>query len=447
MIIADNQNMLKTFFQYSIPCIAGMFLTSFITVIDGMFIAWGLGEQGLAAVNLTLPVLYILLALTIMSGVGGVTLGGQSLGNGNKRQANHYFNYSLVVNVLINLAIILFLALFQEKVVQLLNAKGALRGLVRDYLGIMKFFYLFMMLNLTFSMFIRGEGKPHFSLMFGVVANLLNIILDYLFICKFNLGMKGAALATGLSVMLACGLGLAYFLSKRSVYKFTTIIMGLADLKKIVFLGSAEFVAQISVSIIIYIFNLVLLKRIGIQGIAAMTIVGYVSFVQNMVLTGIAVGIHPVLSYFFGAGNNRAILELTKIALAGVSGVGIVTFIIGFFGGDVIVGIFAKGEGTLNRMAAFGLQLYSLSFIFNGYNIITAAYFTSLGEAGKAAVVSMLRSLFLVIPMVLILPRLMGNAGIWLTPSLTEFMVFILSCCWMIKSRNGLRQGVGYHIL
>lgn len=440
MIQNNNQSMVKTFFQYSIPCIIGMFLTSFITIIDGMFIGWKMGTEGLAAVNLNLPVLYILLALTIMTGVGGVTLGAQSLGNKNNLHANHYFTVTMIINLFINFAVMLILILWQEPIIRLLNAKGILKELVRDYLGTMKFFYLFMMLNLSFSMFIRGEGKPQLSLMFGIIANILNIVLDYLFIFKFNLGMKGAALASGISVIIAFILGVLYFFSKHSVYKFTRIKIIQTDLKKIIFLGSAEFITQLSVSIITYVFNWVLLGRIGIEGVAAMTIVGYVSFIQSMILTGIAVGIHPVISYFFGAGNNKAVLELISIAFVGVISVGVFAFGIVHLGGDGIVGIFSKERGTFVRTAVIGLKIFSFSFIFNGYNIITAAYFTSRGEAKKAAVISALRSLFLVMIFVMLLPPLIGDAGIWLTVPITELLVFVLAYYWIKKSRKELHS-------
>jgi putative MATE family efflux protein len=299
--IEKEQSMFKTFISYSIPCIIAMFLTSFITIVDGMFIGWKMGEKGLAAVNLTLPVLYILLAVTIMIGVGGITLGAQSLGRQNRERANHYFTLAVVVSVIVNITAMMVLLLFQEQIIKLLNAKGVLTGYVRDYLGTMTFFYVFMMANLIFSMFIRSEGKPQLSLLFGIVSNIINIILDYIFIMKLEYGMRGAAIASGLSVFIAFVIGIIYFLSKRSVFKFQKFNPNINDLKKMFFYGSAEFVAQISLSITTYLFNWVLLKRIGINGVAALSIVGYVSFIQNMVLSGIAVGIHPVISFLFGA--------------------------------------------------------------------------------------------------------------------------------------------------
>jgi putative MATE family efflux protein len=411
-----------------------MFLTSFITIVDGMFIGWKMGENGLAAVNLTLPVLYILLAVTIMIGVGGVTLAAQSLGGQNRTRANHYFNFALLICIAVNVLAMIILLCCQDGIIRLLNAKGILVSYVRDYLSIMSCFYVFMMANLIFSMFIRSEGKPQLSLLFGIVSNILNIIMDYAFIMKLGYGMKGAAFASGLSILIAFVLGVLYFLSGKSLFKFNKPSFNIPDLKKMFFYGSAEFVAQISLSITTYIFNWVILKRIGINGVAALTIVGYVSFIQNMILTGIAVGIHPVMSFHFGARNKDKIFELLSIALKVVFFTGVIIFAIVNFAAKGIVEIFNDQNQELLNTANQGLKLFSIGFLVNGYNIIAATYFTSLGKAKAAAVISTLRSLVLISIFIFVLPYFMGNIGIWLTVPLTEGITFVVAYFWIKRS-------------
>jgi Na+-driven multidrug efflux pump len=163
VIEAKNQNVFKTFLTYAVPCILGMFLTSFIIVVDGIFVGRVVGERGLAAINLTLPVLYTLLAVSIMIGVGGVTLAARCLGERNAPRAHSFFTTAIGVSALFQLAALIVLFLFQDPIIALLNAKGIVAGYVRDYLGIMKYFYGLMMLNLTFTMFIRSEGKPQLA--------------------------------------------------------------------------------------------------------------------------------------------------------------------------------------------------------------------------------------------------------------------------------------------
>ena len=225
----QEKSTIKTFLNYSVPCIVGMFLTSFIIIVDGIFIGWTVGENGLAAVNLTLPVFYILMAVTITIGGGGVTLAAQSLGAKRNDRASHYFSFSLTAIVVINTIIVAMIAVFLDETVMLLNAKDVMYQYVKDFLSVVVYFYIFMMMNMAFSMFIRAEGKPQLSLFFGLAGNIFNIILDYVFIMRLDWGMKGATLASGIAVLLPFLFGIGYFLTKRSVYRFCNFNVNFID--------------------------------------------------------------------------------------------------------------------------------------------------------------------------------------------------------------------------
>jgi len=431
-----EKHIVKTFLSYTIPCIVGMLLTSFIIVVDGLFIGYQIGENGLAAINLTLPVMYILLAITILLGVGGVTLVAQSLGTGKNKDASYYFSVSLEAIACCNLLIIGVVKLFFPEILVLLGAIGDICGYVKDFLGILSYFYIFMMMNMAFSMFIRAEGKPKLSLFFGLAGNILNVILDYLFIIKFDWGMQGAALASGISVLLPFLLGMWYFLSGKSIFKISACSVNFVVLKNMIFLGMAEFIVQISVSVTTYIFNQVLLARLGLDGVAAFTIIGYVMFVENMIVTGIAVGIHPLISFYFGAKNSNAIWKLFKMAIAASFVTGLVIFGVAFALSDYIVGMFAHENQELRYIASVGLRFFSVAFILNGYNMMAAALFTSIGDAKKAVVISSLRSLILSVSFILLLPKIFGDIGIWLTPVMSELVTFALAYVMVIKCRT-----------
>jgi len=434
----EKENLLKTFLQYSIPCILGMFLTSFITVVDGMFIGWKLGGKGLAAVNLTLPVLYVLLGLTIMIGVGGVTLAMQSLGEKDPRRANKRFSLTLLMNAAVSVFAALLLIAFRDVLPGFLNAKGELYPYVRDYLGTMSYFYTFMMMNITFSMFIRGEGKPQLSLVFGILANIVNIVLDYLLIIRLDYGMKGAALASGISVCIAFTLGLLYFASGRSGFRYCSTSFDKEDLVSMIFNGASELIGQISISITTFLFNLVIIRNLGINGVAAFTIVGYISLIESMALTGIAQGIHPLISYSYGARDREGILLLLSIGARAAVAVGAIAFILSFGAAEGIIRVFAHGNAELISIAKGGIKLYSAAFLLNGYNVVASAYFTSLGDAKSSLVIAALRSLVLVSIFILVLPLLMGETGIWVTVPLTEAVTFAVAWLYIRRSKAAL---------
>ncbi|MDD2503722.1 MAG: MATE family efflux transporter [Clostridia bacterium] len=434
----DKSNLLKTFLQYSIPCILGMLLTSFITIVDGMFIGWKLGEKGLAAVNITIPVLYLLLGITIMVGVGGLTLAMHSLGGGNKSQADRRFTFTIVLNAVINLIATVVLIAFRDVIIGLLNVPGELLSYVRDYLGTMSYFYIFIMMNITFMMFIRGEGKPQLSLVFSILANTLNIVLDYLFIMRMGYGMKGAALATGISVIVAFTLSMLYFTCGRSAFRYSSLSFDMEDFKSIIFNGSSEFIGQISISISTFLFNFVIIRSIGINGVAAFTIVGYISLLQYMVITGITQGIHPLISYSFGAKDRESIFRLLSIGIKAVLLVGAIAFVLSFGATEGIVRIFSQENAELMKIANYGIKLYSITFFINGFNMVASAYFTSLGDARTSILISVLRSLLLINVLILVLPVFWGEAGIWLATPLSEAITFVVAYFYIKESKAKL---------
>lgn len=433
-----EKNIVTTFLNYSVPCVIGMFLTSFIIIVDGIFIGWKVGENGLAAVNLTLSVLYILLATTTMIGVGGVTLAAQSVGAKQNDTANCYFSFSLTAILVIDAIIVVALAVFLDEIVMLLGAEGIVYQYVKDFLGVLLYFYIFIMMNIAFSMFIRAEGKPRLSLVFGLAGNFINILLDYVFIVRLEWGMSGAALASGIAVLLPFLFGMGYFLQNRSVYRFCKFSVNLSDFKSILISGAAEFISQISVSITTAIFNLVLLERNGVNGVAALTIIGYVLFIHNMIITGIAVGIHPVISYNFGAKNIGMIFEFLATAVKAVFFVGLLMFMISFVAAENIIGIFSRENAELLHIGKLGLRCFSVAFLLIGYNFIATVFFTSIGETKVAALVSCLRSLVLIATFLMVLPYILGDMGIWLTAPLSEVVTFVVAYFLVNNSKEKL---------
>ncbi|HEX2947929.1 MAG TPA: MATE family efflux transporter [Clostridia bacterium] len=435
----SEKGLIKCFFGYSVPCIVGMFFTSFITIVDGIFIGNRLGGRGLAAVNLTLPVLYLLLGITIMIGIGGVTLATQSLGAGDRARAGRRFTLTLVLCVAVILPVVLLLRVFLDDIVFLLGSGEMLKEYVSDYLGTISFFYPFMMMNIIFSMFVRGEGKPKTSLFFGAAGNIINIVLDYLFIYRLDYGIKGAALASGIAVLLPFLIGCVYFVTGRSAYRPVKPGFDEGDIKSIFFNGSSEFIGQISICITTCLFNYVILRRIGVDGVAAFTIIGYVSFIEYMIITGIAQGINTLVSYSFGARDRGTIERLLSIAVKTTAAIGAVAFIISLAASERIAGLFSGTSSGIVEIAGIGMKIYAFAFLLNGYNMIASSYFTSLGDARTSAVISALRSLLLISVFILVLPHLLGDTGIWLAVPLTEMITFAVSLLCISRSGSKLQ--------
>lgn len=428
----------QKFIGMTIPCIIGMLLTSSITVVDGVFIGAAVGPAGLASMNLMLPLLYLMLGLTIMTGVGGMTLALQKLGKGDSEGANETFSITLVMNLIINSVAALALRAWLPTVIGFLGAKGEMAVLLSQYLRIMLLFYPFMMVNITLAMFVRGEGRPALSLSFGLVGNLINLALDYVLIIRMEGGMEGAALASGISVLIPCLLGSGYFLTGRSTFQFCWTKPNWRAIAGMLFNGSSEFVSQISVSITTGLVNWVMLAYLGVHGVAAMTIVGYVAFLESMVILGICQGGHPIISYSYGSSDGDAVRAVTGMVIKGTFLTGVVFFGVVMVAAPHIAILFASADSQLATIAAEGMRWYGYSFLLGGVNSAASMYFTALGGSFRSAVISGLRGLVLISLFVILLPRIMGAKGVWLAAPLTETCTFLLSGFWMVQSMNRL---------
>ncbi len=428
------------FFSYSVPAILGMLLTSGIVVIDGLFIGNIIGKEGLAGVTLTLPVLYLFLGTAIMIGVGGAVKTGHSLGAGKKDEAAGYFSSTLALAVIMIMGLTGLCAAFFDPVLEKLNTDPALHTFVKSYLGTILWFYPAMMINIIFSIFIRAEGRPGLSLFFGVAGNALNIVLDYLMIAR--MGLYGAALATGISVLIPMSCGILYFLSGRSVLRFVKFSWVWQDMGRILFNGSSEMIGQLSIGFTTWVFNRVILSRLGVDGVAAYTIVGYVAFVQMMIITGFAMGLGPIVGYDFGAGKTDHIQRIMKIALISGFVAGVFCWAVVLFSSTKIAASFSLGNENIIILARSAFGLFAAAFLLNGFNILITAYFTAMGNALISLVVASLRGLLLINLFVLVLPLFMGDAGIWASYPLAELATLLFAAVFMRQSYKsaGLRN-------
>jgi len=431
------------FFSYAVPAIISMVLTASIVVVDGLFIGRSVGSAGLAAVNLTLPVFYLFLGTGIMITAGGSILATHKRGAGDSGEAGSIFSDTLAVLVLTTGALLVLLVLFFEPVLSFLRAGDALSGYTRSYLGTIRWFYPFMMLNLGFSGFIRAEGKPALSMVFGLLGNLFNVVLDYLFIFRFGWELRGAALASGISVFIPMILCTGYILSGKSYYRFQRPRFRKETVRGMFCNGSSEMIGQLSVSLSTWLFNWIILQRLGVDGLAAFTIAGYLIFIQGMILTGLATGLGPVVGYHWGAGNRERILQVLKIALTSGFAVGILAWGIVALAGEHLAFGISGGDEAIRRMARSGYWIFTSAFLFNGFNLLTSSFFTSLGEAGPSALISSLRGLVLNCVCILVLPVLLGSRGIWLSFPAAEILTFLVAAGLLVWRLKGFTNREG----
>lgn len=412
--------------QYSIPAIIAMVLTSLITVVDGYFIGNYVGEQGIAAVNLGLPVIYLFLSVGLMVSVGGVAIAGMALGAGDMEACGQVFRQTIVTTVVAAVMTGLLVVLFFEPVLDVLGAKGLVREYFRTYYGILLLELVVMVVNSSFGMFIRGEGDPQYYMKVNVVSVLTNIALDYIFAAVLRAGIAGIASASLISALVSLGLILYFFLRKAKVYRLGRFSFSLDVLRRTLFNGSSEFIGEMSTGIAMFAYNYVIMRRIGVSGVTAFTIVGYVSYVFGMIVVGFGQGASPLVSFSYGAGEHGLAGRLRRRTNGMVCAIGAAVFVVMGFLSEWYSGLFVKND-AIRGMVQSGMMIFMVSFFFSGINAVTSFYFTSIGKSLESAVISLSRGLVVLLACIFVLPAYLGMTGVWLAAPVTEFVTICIS--------------------
>jgi len=432
--ILETEKLLKLFIKFTIPSIIGMVFLGIQGIIDGLFVGNVIGENALAAVNLVQPYMQIIMAYALVIGVGAQSVIGINLGKGENEKAQNIFRTSLILLTLISILVMMFGIFFSDKIAIFLGANEVLLEGASTYIKIISYFIVFVSLMFLFEMIVRTIGKPNISLVSMILAVLLNVVLDYLLINKLNLGIKGAAIATGISYASAFFINIIPFLSKKTV---VNIYKGKFDgscLFPMVYNGSSEGISSLSNGFSMFLFNTALMKIAGESGIAAFSIINYIAQVGYMVLFGISDGVRPIISYNYGAENEERVNKTLKASIIVNLLIGIIIFIVMEMFSQPLINVFLKDGKSVLEMATTGAKIYGIAFLFNGVNILISSYFTAIDDPMSSIIVAVSRGLFFIAVGIFILPYIFGINGIWGSIVFAEVITIII-CFKLLKNR------------
>lgn len=326
-----------------------------------------------------------------------------------------------------------------EPVINFLGGGGNLYPYVKDYLSVIILFCVCYMTGYALEIYIKVDGNPIYPTLCVITGGVVNILLDYIFVVIFHWGIKGAAFATGLSQVTTTSLLFYYIFFRTKRIKFVKIKYSLLNILKIMKVGFAEFLAEVSTGISIFVFNLVILKNLGEKGVSAFGIIGYISSFITMTMIGFNQGVQPILSFNLGAKEHKKIFEIIKNSffILGVLGVFFYT-LINIFSAN-IVSIFLNDIEDIN-LTKKALTTYSFAYLICGFNIFSAGYFTAVDMVKISTIITMLRGILLLVLFILILPIFLGTTGIWITMFVTEEITLIFSYIFMKKYNPLLKK-------
>lgn len=429
-----KQNRSKLILLFAIPSIIAMVLTAMINLVDGYFTGNFIGKEGLAAINLGLPIIYLYLALGLMIAVGGISIAGRLLGAKRIAEANNVFRQTITLCLIITVALSIIFYFTIDAISSLIKVDSLTKGYFVTYYKILIIELPLIVIISALGMFIRGEGSPVFVMFMNLLSVVLNIILDYLFVAKFSLGIAGIAWASVISVSLVLIINLLYFTHSK-VFKLGNFSWEKASIKETFLNGGSEFIGELSMCISMAAYNAVVLNKAGVEGIAAFTIIGYVSYIFSMIIIGFGQGIVPILSYSYGAGEKELAIKVRNTTFKMVTLSAVVVFLAMSLFSNWYSGLFSKSL-TIKEMVKLGLRIQMSSFAFAGINTIASFYFTSIGKAKESAVISASRGLVVLMIAILVLPAFFGLTGVWLVSLTTEAITLIFSIYYMKKNKK-----------
>lgn len=331
--------------------------------------------------------------------------------------------FGIILSVLITI--------FIEPVIHFLGGGGVLFPYVKDYMSVVILFCTCYMVGYALEIYIKVDGNPVYPAICVMTGGLINIVLDYLFVVVYPYGIKGAAFATGMSQLTSTSMLLFYILFKTKKIKFVKLKFSFKELLKISKVGFAEFLAEVSTGIAIFVFNIIILRELGEKGVSAFGIIGYISSFVVMSMIGFSQGIQPIVSFNLGAKKYANVIKTLKISLLMIIATGVVFYGSTNFFSNKIISTFLNDTETF-KMTKYALAAYSFAYIITGLNIVTAGYFTAVKKVKISTIITILRGVVLIIVFLEILPKIFGTAGIWWSVPAAE-LVTLASSIYFIK--------------
>ena len=427
--------------RFTMPSILMTLFTSVYATVDGLFVSNLVGKTAFAALNLIYPYLMILGGVGAMLGVGGSALVAKTLGERDVRRARRYFTMMMWLMLLTSVAATVLGIAFLRPVAYLFGATENLMDDVMTYGTVSLIFNTALQAQYTFQSYLIVAEKPKLAMWVVVAAGVANMVLDYLFMAVFGMGIGGAALATGLSQCVAGLLPLLWFLSKRntSALRFARTRLEWRPMLRSCGNGASEMLSSVSAAVTGILYNLQLIRYAGEDGVAAYGVVMYAAFVFLGVFMGYSMGSSPILGYHYGAENVEEMRSLLRksLILLGTAGLVLTTVAVTF--ARPLSAFFVGYDKGLLDMTTRAFAICAVPFLFMWFNMYTSSVFTALNDGLVSAIISFVRSLLLPVVCIIFMPMVWKLDGVWYSLVASEVLALAVSLTLLLRGRKKYR--------
>lgn len=432
-----KQSLLKQFFHFSAATVASLMVFSLYSIVDGLFVARGVGEYAMTAVNLSVPFVNLLFSIAVIFAVGTSTIIAYLLGQKNAQSANKLFSQNLATLVVIGVTISVLVLAFTEPLARLLGAEEVTLEYTIHYLQGLAPFAVCFMISYNLEVLVKTDGRPRLALVTVCVGCVTNCVLDYLAIFHWGLGIWGAAAATGVSQLLTCIIYLTHFLGKRTTFHPVRFRMDWKIYRRLLPIGISDGLTELCNGLMIFLFNHTILRCIGTDGLVAYTIIAYANTLVINITMGVSQGSQPLISFQNGRGDGTAIGNLLRYGLRTMCGIAAVCFTVLFLAAPKLVAVYLPEAGAeMLTFATDAFRRYSLCYLPVGFNIYIAGFLTAMERPLPAVSISTGRGLILQGSILLLLAAVLGGGSIWFAPVISEVLCLGLSVFFLLRLRR-----------
>lgn len=437
-----NESIGRLLWQFSMPAIAGMLVSTLYNIVDRIFVGRGIGTEAIAATTVAFPIMMILSAISVLISIGATALISIRLGERKIDEAEKIAGNATTMLILVPIVITIFYLLFADWILGLFGASEKVLPYAKDFTHIIMLGSVFGSIGFGMNNFIRAEGSPHFAMYTQIIGAVINGVLNYVFIFKLGMGIKGSALATVLGQLISAIWVLSYFFTGRSSVKIRwknmrpefSIFLATASL------GFAPFAMQITGSVQHLILNKTLMAYGGDLAISAAGIMMSIAMLVFMPVIGISQGAQPLLGYNYGAKQyarvretlRKAVIAATCIVLAGYLGMRLWPV--------AIVSLFSK-DVALKEMASHALLVFFSLMPVMAFQVICSTYFQAIGKPLQSTLLGLSRQLLIFIPLLLILPHFWGINGVWRTAPIADVLSAMVTGIFIYLEMKKLPTG------
>ena len=423
----------RNILRFVFPTIVMTVFNTFYTMVDGLFVSNLIGTAALSAINLTAPAIGLITAVSGMLATGGSAVVMKKMGEGREEEARQDFTLLILTNAVVGAVMMALGYGLMDVLLGSMGLSPEVFGYCHAYLSDYLLFTIPILLMYNFSLYLIAADRSRLSLICTVAGGVSNIVLDYVLIAMAGLGIRGAAVATGLGYSLTAAAGLLVFRKRDSLLHFQKPVFRGGVLFHASANGLSELATSLVSGITTLLFNLAMLKYIGEDGVAAITIIMYVLMFVSALFIGYSYGAAPMISYYHGEGNHEKLKKLVGFSVRFILGVSALCAAVSALATPALVGVFTRPDSPVYALAVTGNRLCSIALLFLGLNVFASSMFTALSNGVVSAVLAFSRSFLFTVACVQLLPLLLGVTGVWLATPAAELLGLLMSAALLAR--------------